>query len=217
MLLAVLGGLALGGLFTLLVRGIEALPVAGEGPERQGWSRVLMVPLSGALTLGSIATALYPKCVESLPMFFFGGLIGAWLSVLVCWPMLWLVERVLVTPWRYVIGGGLSGLAAVRGTGVDGQSSGLVRGAGLLGAAADPWFLSVPADRAVERDADDGLQPVAPAQEDGPRLNSVTLPPSRYFDGANMIALRHFYPADQGIFRASIAQPLINCVCRTLG
>lgn len=110
LLLAVLGGLALGGLFTLLVRGIEALPVAGEGPERQGWSRVLMVPLSGALTLGSIATALYPKGVESLPMFFFGGLIGAWLSVLVCWPMLWLVERVLVTPWRYVIGGGLSGL-----------------------------------------------------------------------------------------------------------
>lgn len=110
LLLAVLGGLALGGLFTLLVRGIEALPVAGEGAERQGWSRVLMVPLSGALTLGSIATALYPKGVESLPMFFFGGLIGAWLSVLVCWPMLWLVERVLVTPWRYVIGGGLSGL-----------------------------------------------------------------------------------------------------------
>lgn len=110
LLLPLAGGLALGGLYSLVIRGIDKLPVPLHGLARQGWGRLLAVPLSGALTLGSIATALYPKGVESLPMFFFGGLIGAWLSVLVCWPMLWLVERVLVTPWRYVIGGGLSGL-----------------------------------------------------------------------------------------------------------
>ncbi|WP_409285118.1 hypothetical protein, partial [Pseudomonas protegens] len=98
LLLPLAGGVALGGLYSLVIRGIDKLPVPLDGRVRQGWGRILAVPLSGALTLGSIATALYPKGVESLPMFFFGGLIGAWLSVLVCWPMLWLVERGLGNP-----------------------------------------------------------------------------------------------------------------------
>ncbi|MGC5700768.1 hypothetical protein J4P02_11280 [Pseudomonas sp. NFXW11] len=110
LLLALLGGLALGALSSLVLRGIERLPAPPDHGQSRGWGRLLAVPLSGALTLGAVAVALYPKGSESLPVLLMGGMVGAWIGMLVGWPMLWLVERLFATRWRYVLGGGLSGL-----------------------------------------------------------------------------------------------------------
>lgn len=105
-LLTVLGGLAVGVLLALVLAAIDRL-----GPARATRrAPILAVPLSGALTLGGVAVLLYPLDMESLPLFVLGAAIGTWLAVLVCWPMLWLVERWFTSRWRYVMGGGLSGL-----------------------------------------------------------------------------------------------------------
>lgn len=135
LLLPLAGGLLLGGLYSLVIRAIDQLPVPLHGRARQGW-RVLAVPLSGALTLGGVAVTLYPKGMESLPVFLLGALIGAWISMLVSWPMLWLVERFLATGWRYVIGGGLSGLLIWLLSGAPGLFAESLKGASGL----DYWI-----------------------------------------------------------------------------
>ncbi|BAQ80378.1 hypothetical protein [Pseudomonas sp. St29] len=131
LLLPLAGGLLLGGLYSLLIRGIEQLSVPLHGRAWQGW-RVLAVPLSGALTLGGVAVTLYPKGEQSLAVFSLGALIGAWLSMLVSWPMLWLVDRFLATGWRHVIGGGLSGLLIWLLSGAPGLFAGSLKGASGL-------------------------------------------------------------------------------------
>ena len=135
LLLPLAGGLALAGLYSLLSRGIDQLSVPPHG-RGQGLRRLLAVPLSGALTLGGVAVTLYPKGAESLPVFLLGAMIGAWISMLVSWPVLWLVERFLATGWRYVIGGGLSGVLIWLLSGAPGLFAGSLKGASGL----DYWI-----------------------------------------------------------------------------
>lgn len=104
-LLSLGGGLAWSALYSLLESAVQRLAVS-ERPS--GW-RLLALPLAGALTLGGLAALLYPKGSETVVVLLLGAAIGAWLSMLVCWPVQWLVERWLRTAWRHVIGGGLSG------------------------------------------------------------------------------------------------------------
>lgn len=101
--------LALGLLYSLVLLGIQRLPPGPLAAQRSPGS-VVAVPLSGGLTLGVAAVVLVgPGASDSLSAFWLGFLIGGLLSMLVCWPILWLIERFLNTPWRYVLGGGVSG------------------------------------------------------------------------------------------------------------
>jgi len=75
-----------------------------------GWRAIMALPLTGGLILGGAACVFFFSGTETLPAFVLFFLIGALLGLLVGWPVLWLVERFLVTPWRYVIGGAGPGL-----------------------------------------------------------------------------------------------------------
>ncbi|NBF05922.1 hypothetical protein GV819_26875 [Pseudomonas sp. Fl5BN2] len=110
LLLSVTAGLTLGALSSLMLHAVERLPLPRHGAARQGWWRVVAVPLAGGLTLGSIVAWILPKGSETLAAFLFGATVGGWVSMLVSWPLLWLVEFLLASRWRYVIGGAFSGL-----------------------------------------------------------------------------------------------------------
>jgi tetrahydromethanopterin S-methyltransferase subunit F len=98
------GGLALGLLSSLVLLGIERLP--GRTPaHRRSPASVIAVPLSGGLTLGLAASVFIEHSLGAFCLFF---LIGGLLGMLVCWPVLWLVERRLNTSWRYLVGGVIS-------------------------------------------------------------------------------------------------------------
>ncbi|WEK11834.1 MAG: hypothetical protein P0Y51_14570 [Candidatus Pseudomonas colombiensis] len=109
-LMTLLGGLALGALYSLVVSGIERLAIRREPGFQQRWATILAVPVSGGLTLGGVAVLLDPGGSENLSLFCFFALVGALLSLLVSWPVLWLMQRFFSTPWRYVIGRGISGV-----------------------------------------------------------------------------------------------------------
>jgi len=98
------GGLALGLVFSLALLGIERLPGRAQAPRRSPGS-IIAVPLSGGLTLGLAATLFMDHSLGAFCLFF---LIGGLLGMLVCWPVLWLVERFLSTSWRYLVGGVIS-------------------------------------------------------------------------------------------------------------
>ncbi len=104
LLMWAVGGLALGGLYTVVVNAIERLDVRA-GAVRSRWTMIVAVPLSGALALGG-ATAVVS---QSGGMSLFFTLIGVLLGMLFGWPVLWLVERFFSTRWRYVLGGVISG------------------------------------------------------------------------------------------------------------
>ncbi|MGY2284075.1 hypothetical protein [Pseudomonas gingeri] len=107
---AVVGGLVLGMAYSLAIYWVENWPSRNGSPARRGWRSIIAVPVAGGLTLGTVAVVLFFGQGEVLPGFVLFFLIGALLSMLVCWPLLWLVERFLTTGWRYVIGGGAAGL-----------------------------------------------------------------------------------------------------------
>lgn len=106
LVVTVLGGLALGVLYSVVVSGIDRLPASADAPLRSGWGRVVSVPLSGGLTLG-VAAVLFLSDGAAFVLF---SLIGALLGMLVGWPMLWGVERFLTARLRYIIAGMLSSL-----------------------------------------------------------------------------------------------------------
>lgn len=109
LLMWAIGGLTLGVLYTAVVTAIERLPVRRAGGGRQRWGMIVAVPVSGGLTAGSVA-ALFYSADSTLQMFLFFALVGVSLSMLVSWPVLWLMERFVSTRWRYVLGGGISGV-----------------------------------------------------------------------------------------------------------
>jgi hypothetical protein len=110
LLLSILGGLALGVLYAVVLNAIERIPVKGAALQRKGGGAVVVVPLAGGVTLGSAATLFLSGDESSLPGFVLFFLIGALLSMLVSWPVLWLVERFVATRLRYVIGGVISSM-----------------------------------------------------------------------------------------------------------
>ncbi|WP_459747327.1 hypothetical protein [Pseudomonas sp. 3A(2025)] len=109
LLMCAIGGLTLGLLYTVVVTAIERLPVRRAAGGRQRWGMIVAVPVSGAVAVGATAM-LFPLGLEPLRMAVFFALIGALLSMLVSWPVLWLIERFISTRWRYVLGGGISGV-----------------------------------------------------------------------------------------------------------
>jgi len=107
---AVWGGVVLGIWYSLVIPWVEIWSRRASLPARRGWQAVLAIPLAGGLALGTAASIFFSAQADVLPAFILFFVIGALISMLVCWPMLWLVERYLVTPWRHVIGGAGSGL-----------------------------------------------------------------------------------------------------------
>ncbi|QXI30704.1 hypothetical protein [Pseudomonas vanderleydeniana] len=108
---AVLGGIALGAWYALVLPWVERLNGREGAPAGRSWRSVMALPLAGGLVVGSVASVYFFFAQASvLPIFFLFFVSGALLSMLVCWPVLWLVERFLKTAWRYVIGGAGSGL-----------------------------------------------------------------------------------------------------------
>jgi hypothetical protein len=110
LLLSLLGGLTLGALYLVVIPWVEKLPVKGAALQRKSMGTVVAVPLSGGVTLGAAALIVIPPDDSGLPLFLVSFFIGSLLSMVVSWPMLWLVERFVTTRWRYVIGGVLSSL-----------------------------------------------------------------------------------------------------------
>lgn len=109
LLMWAIGGLTLGVLYTAVVTAIERLPVRRAGGGRQRWGMIVAVPVSGAMAVGGTAM-LFPLGLEPLRMAIFFAFIGALLSMLVSWPVLWLMERFVSTRWRYLLGGVISGV-----------------------------------------------------------------------------------------------------------
>ena len=108
--LAIGFGIALWLLFSATVYGIEKLYEGSDETQKvtRGW--VFSVPLSGALTLGGAAALFLPGADDSTPAFILMFMIGGLLSMLVGWPVLWLTERYLQSPLRYIVGGMITGL-----------------------------------------------------------------------------------------------------------
>ncbi len=108
--LAIGFGIALWLLFSATVYGIEKLYEGNDETHQatRGW--VFAVPLSGALTLGTAAALYIPSTDDSTPAFILMFMIGGLLSMLVGWPVLWLTERYLQSPLRYIAGGMITGL-----------------------------------------------------------------------------------------------------------
>ncbi|MCF5710121.1 hypothetical protein GIV19_22965 [Pseudomonas syringae] len=77
-------------------------------PAQQG--RLYAVPLSGSLTLGTATIVAFPGSDAGVSIFFVSALIGGFLSMLVGWPVLWLIEGYLQTPLLYIAGGMIAGL-----------------------------------------------------------------------------------------------------------
>lgn len=107
---AIGAGILLGLLFLITITVIEHLSKRNDGLPRpqQGW--VYAVPLSGGITLGAAAVLSFASPEERVPAFIFAFMVGGILSMLVGWPTLWLIERYLRTPLRYVAGGMITSL-----------------------------------------------------------------------------------------------------------
>ncbi|MEB0165770.1 MULTISPECIES: hypothetical protein [unclassified Pseudomonas] len=107
LVVAIAGGLVLGGLYTALAMRIEQ-HVAKQNEPQRGRGYILGIPLCGGLSLVAAAWGFFSgtEFVAFFVLFFF---VGAGLSMLISWPVLWLIEGFLTTPFRYVVGGILSG------------------------------------------------------------------------------------------------------------
>lgn len=109
LLISIVGGVALGGLYTLALGAIEKIPASNQDGATRGWGAIVAIPLSGGLSLGTVAViatiSQSSGLLSIVSMFFMLFLIGGLISMLVSWPMLWLVERFLTTRLRYLIGG----------------------------------------------------------------------------------------------------------------
>jgi hypothetical protein len=72
--------------------------------------RRITVPLAGAITLAVATLLIFPSGEAGIPVFILMFMIGGLLSMLVGWPVLWLTERYLQTPLRYIAAGMFTGL-----------------------------------------------------------------------------------------------------------
>ncbi len=110
LLVAIVGGLVLGLLYTAVAKGIERY-AAKHQERQQGKAYVLGIPLCGGIPVAVVITsAIDDGSGTTLTSWILFFLVGAGLSMLAGWPVLWLTERFLTTRWRYVIGGVITGL-----------------------------------------------------------------------------------------------------------
>jgi len=109
LLLAMLQALTLGAMYTFAMLLVDKLPIKGAALQRKGAGTVMAVPLSGGITLAGAAMVFLPMD-SPVALFLVFFVIGALLSMVFSWPVLWLVERFITTRWRYVIGGVISSL-----------------------------------------------------------------------------------------------------------
>lgn len=103
---AIVGGLVLGLLYAWIIKRIEQFAASGPGPQR-GKGYLLGLPLCGGLPIAVAALYAFDASANESPVaiFFFVFFIGAGLSMLLGWPLLWLIERFFTGRFRYIIGG----------------------------------------------------------------------------------------------------------------
>ncbi|MCD5983701.1 MULTISPECIES: hypothetical protein [Pseudomonas] len=108
--LAIGRGVALGLLFSATIYGIQKLGKSDNQSRPAKRAALYAVPLSGALTLGTTTILAFSGPDIGLSAFVMACLVGAFLSMLAGWPVLWFIERYLKTPLRYIAGGIVTGL-----------------------------------------------------------------------------------------------------------
>ncbi|WP_439922128.1 hypothetical protein [Pseudomonas syringae] len=108
--LAIGRGVALAILFSATIYGIQKLCTSDNQSRPAKRAALYAVPLSGALTLGTTTVIGFYGPDIGLSTFVMAGLVGAFLSMLAGWPVLWFIERYLTTPLRYIAGGIVTGL-----------------------------------------------------------------------------------------------------------
>lgn len=108
--LAIGRGVALGLLFSATIYGIQILCKSDNQSHPTKRAALYAVPLSGALTLGTTTTLVFSGPDIGLSAFVMACLVGAFVSMLAGWPVLWVIERYLKTPLRYIAGGIVTGL-----------------------------------------------------------------------------------------------------------